>query len=154
MTTKAGTRLLILALTAGWAGCDGGTSSVPTAPSVTSSPPPPLPAPGAPVLRDVTLSGVVYEETPTGRVPIEGVDVYCEPCGAETHSWASTDSNGFYSFTGVWVESLPTRLWIGKDGYADPAGLPRPTPPNPAGPGWREVRIDGDTRFDVQLVRW
>ena len=27
------------------------------------------------------------------------------------------------------------------------------TPPNPSGPGWREVVIDGDTRFDMELVR-
>ena len=38
-------------------------------------------------------------------------------------------------------------------GYADPDGLPKPTPPNYEGPSWREVVISGDTRWDVQLVR-
>ena len=153
MTNRTRARLLFLALATAFGGCDGGTPVRPTTPSIVSVQPNPVPTPNAPQFQDFTLSGVVYEETSTGRVPIEGVRVYCEPCGAETHSDASTDANGFYSFTGVWVESLPTRIWIGKDGYGDPAGLPKPTPPNPGGPGWREVRIDGDTRFDVQLVR-
>ena len=102
-------------------------------------------------LSNVTLSGVVSEGTPLGQAPIAGVDVYCELCGAETHTWASTDSNGFYSFTGVWTDAghFPTRISFSKDGYVDPAGLP----PNPYGPGWRAVVVNGDTRFDVQLVR-
>jgi hypothetical protein len=105
-------------------------------------------------MADVILSGVVYESTPAGRVPIQGVDVYCEPCGAETHSWTQTDASGFYSFTGVWDDNgFPIRLWIGKSGYADPAGVPTPTPPNPSGAGWREVKVDGDTRFDIELVK-
>jgi hypothetical protein len=76
----------------------------------------------------------VYEVTPVGRVPIPDVAVYCELCGMETHSWAYTDANG-----------LPTRLLVRQDGFADPPGL--------SNPGWREVRIDGDTRFDIELVR-
>jgi len=102
------------------------------------------------VLSDYTLSGVVFELTATGQTPIEGVDVYCELCRAETHSWARTDSNGFYRFTGVWTTSdVRTSLWFGKKGYADPPG----TPPVFGEPGWRLVLVSGDTRFDVQLVR-
>jgi hypothetical protein len=104
-------------------------------------------------MAEVTLSGVAYENTPAGRTPIEGVAVYCEPCGFETHTWAYTDANGFYSFFGVWLDARPTRIFARKEGFTDPPGLPRPTPPNPSGPGWREVRIDGDTRFDIELVR-
>jgi hypothetical protein len=105
-------------------------------------------------MADVVLSGVVYEVTPAGRVPIAGVDVYCESCGRETHSWAQTDASGVYSFTGVWDDhGFPIRLWIGKDGYADPPGLPPPTPPAPSGAGWREVMVTADTRFDIELVR-
>ena len=152
MTKLARARLLCMALSLGFAGCDGTGPSVSTAPTNRIQPIP-SPTPNAPRFLHVTLSGIVYEETPTGRVPIEDVEVYCEPCGAETHSGTYTDSNGFYSFSGVWVESLPARIWIGKDGYADPADLPRPTPPNPTGPGWREVAIDGNTRFDAQLVK-
>jgi hypothetical protein len=48
---------------------------------------------------------------------------------------------------------FPIRIWIGKAGYRDPVGLGNPTPPNPAGPGWREVTVTGNTRFDAELVR-
>ena len=141
---------LVLAATVG--GCD--SPRAPTAPSAVSPPPMPAPTPLAGrVMSEVTLSGIVYETTPAGMVPIEGVAVYCEPCGVETHTGTFTDSNGFYSFYGVWLEALPTRLHVRKNGYVDPLGLPRPTPPNPTGPGWREVRVNGDTRFDVELVR-
>ena len=69
------------------------------------------------------------------------------------------DDNGFYHFSGdfasgggVWVTpGIPTDILVGpynKD-YEDPPGLP----PSRRGPGWREVLIDGDTRFDIELVR-
>jgi hypothetical protein len=98
---------------------------------------------------------VVFEETPNGRVPIAAVDVYCEPCGAETHTWARTDAKGFYTFKGVWTNAskFPTRILFQKEGYELPSGLPKPTPPNPSLPGWTEVVVDGDTTFDVRLVR-
>ena len=117
---------------------------VPTAPTPAVSAPPTLPPPpptAGLVMTDVTLSGMVFEETTTGHAPIDDVGVYCEPCGAETHTWAKTDSHGFYSFTGVWTDGrFPARIviWVEKDGYI---------------PGWREVVVDGDTRFDMQLVR-
>ena len=116
--------------------------------------------PGSPgTLRGVSLSGVVYELTPTGRTPIAGAFVYCELCGKETHTFASADDNGFYHFSGdlasgggVWVApGVPTPIAVGyynKD-YEDPPGLPAVR----QGPGWREVLIDGDTRFDIELVR-
>ena len=152
---------LFAALVIGQAGCnDAGARAAPSAPSVVS--PSPLVAP-APQVRypdgytfhDVTLTGVVFEQTPNGRAPIAQVDVYCEPCGEGTHTFATTDSNGLYSFRGVWTEPthFPTRILITKAGYADPPGVPKPTPPNPSGAGWREVVVDGDTRFDVELVR-
>jgi hypothetical protein len=158
MTSRTRSGILIFALAQGLAGCSGS----PSGPSIPQSSPQvsqPLPAPRGPVAPpvfspDVTLSGLVFEETLTGRAPIEDVGVYCEACGAETHTWANTDSNGFYSFTGVWMDSgqFPTRILIHKDGYLDPPGLSRPTPPNPSGPGWREVVITGDTQLDAQLV--
>lgn len=139
-----------------WA-CDGGSPfSSPTSPSATSpGARPPAPPPNATYTR-VTLSGVVFDVTPTGRVPLGRVDVYCEACGEFGHKLAQTDTNGFYSFTeGVWLSAgIPTALWVGKDGYQDPAGLPAPHGPfTPSEPGWREVTIDGDTRFDIELVR-
>jgi hypothetical protein len=57
---------------------------------------------------------------------------------------------------GFWTEgrpSFPARIWVGKDGYQDPKGLPKTTPPNPSGLGWREIIVNGDTRFDLELVR-
>jgi hypothetical protein len=151
-------RLLVVFATA-LGGCD--SVNGPLAPSTVQQPAaivaPRTPGaswPAGPFTADVTLSGVVFEMTPAGPVPIEGASVYCELCGEETHSWSLTDSNGFYRFTGAWaLGGIPTAAWIGKDGFTDPVGLPRPTPPNPSGPGWREVQIEGDTRFDVELVK-
>ncbi|MGE3840455.1 MAG: hypothetical protein AB7I50_02590 [Vicinamibacterales bacterium] len=115
---------------------------------------------GASVLIEATLSGKVYEviaASPRHVVGIEGVAVYCEQCGESTHNFAYTDSNGDYVFPkGFWTEGrpfFPARILVQRDGYGDPAGLTRPTPPNPSGPGWREVVINGDTTFDIELVR-
>jgi hypothetical protein len=143
--------------------CHGGTP-FPTSPTTTTPPHGPLPpAPGVnsatPTLKGVSLSGVVYELTPTGRVPIAGAIVYCEPCGEETHTFATADEHGFYYFSGdlakgggVWVVAgVPTPISVGiynKD-FEDPPGLP----PVREGPGWRAVLIDGDTIFDIELVR-
>ena len=141
------------------AGCSG-SSALPSAPS-------PTPIAGAAreisrpesTLDDVTLSGVVYEvisESPRRIAGIEGVAVYCEQCGESTHNWAYTNSNGEYVFPrGVWTEGrpgFPVRVSVQKDGYGDPPGLAT-TPPNPSGPGWREVVITGNTRFEIELRR-
>lgn len=135
-------------------GCGGTSWQTPSAPSRVA------PAPAAsstPVMTqtpagfvpNITLSGTVYEIVQDARVPIEGADIYCEPCLELTHSWATTDRNGFYSFTGVWGTYFP--ISVGKKGYEDPPGT-RSTSGFP-GSGWRDVTINGDTRFDVQLVR-
>jgi hypothetical protein len=136
------------------AACDVERSTPVSPPPAASRPPAPTPT-GEYTLTDVTLSGVVFEETPNGRAGIADVDVYCEPCGAETHSSVRTDATGFYTFRGVWTNAsnFPTRILFQKEGYEIPAGLPKPTPPNPSLPGWREVVVIGDTTFDVQLVR-
>jgi hypothetical protein len=103
---------------------------------------------------------VVYEvltESPRQIGGIEGVAVYCEQCGESTHNFAITDSKGGYVFPrGVWTEGrplFPIRIHVEKAGYKDPLGLPNTTPPNPSGAGWREVVINGDTRFEIELVR-
>ena len=156
MANRMNTGVLVLALVTGVAGCDGANSPAPTAPSTAQAPlPPPAPTripaqfpPG--VLSAYTLSGVVFEATTTGKTPIPGVDVYCELCGEETHSWTLTDSNGFYSFTGVWTTpGVRTPLWFSKGGYADPPGVPLCHYLS----GCRQVLVNGDTRFDVELVR-
>jgi hypothetical protein len=109
----------------------------------------------------VTLFGVVWGESPTGSAPLAGAVVYCDACGEEGHTWARTDGNGYYSFSGdlsqgggIWVNpGVPIPLLVGKEGYGDPAGLPPRSPRSPTGPGWREVTVDGDTRFDMTLVQ-
>ena len=159
MANGARARRLLLVFATTLGGCD--SANVPSAPSTiqqaTATVAPRRPTvswPPGPFTADVTLSGVVFEVTPAGPVPIEDAWVYCELCGEDTHSWSRTDANGAYRFTGVWgLGGVPTSVGIEKDGFLDPVGLPRTTPPNPSGPGWREVRIDGDTRFDIELVR-
>jgi hypothetical protein len=58
---------------------------------------------------------------------------------------------------GVWIApGFLTAISIQHTGYQDPPGLPPLRGPMfhiPNGSGWREVLIDGDTRFDIQLVR-
>jgi hypothetical protein len=152
LTNKTHIGIVLTVLVLALAACSDSSSSstAPSTSSPSSSPPPTPPGypPGFPpagfTLSNVTLSGVVFEETPNGRSPIEGpYVVHCELCSAETHTWGATDANGFYSFTGVWTDGrFPTRLWISKDGYVDPEGS-----------GWRDVVVNGDTRFDVRLVR-
>lgn len=94
-----------------------------------------------------TLSGIVYEVTPTGHIPIEGVDVYCDSCGEFGHTSVFTDAKGAYSFPEVFNGSNP--LIVRKEGYRDPPG----TPLGPVSQGWRQVTVNGDTRFDIELVR-
>ena len=161
--TRNAAACLILLL--GVAGCDDATAVMPAPSQLPTSaqlpaPTPPQPQPTASILRDATLSGRVYEvvtDSPRTIAGIEGAWVYCEQCGESTHNWALTDAKGDYVFPkGVWDEtrpSFPIRISVSKDGYGEPAGTPRPTPPNPSGPGWREVVINGDTRFEIELVR-
>jgi hypothetical protein len=151
----------VLMLALGLGGCDGSEPpSTPSSPSVFEQVVAPSPhaswLPGH-VLTGVSLSGVVYELTATGRKPIAGAVVYCEPCGEETHSFAYADDNGFYHFPGdlatgggVWVaRGVPTPINVDYNtGFEDPPGAA-----SRRGPGWREVIIDGDTRFDIELIR-
>jgi hypothetical protein len=136
-------------------------SSHPTAPSTTTSPapvsPPPAPAPAPPtrsrpvLVTSARLSGVVSEMTSDGLVPIAGVDIYCDACGQFGHTRLETDANGAYDFggDGIWDDGTGViQLLISKLGYLVPGGFE-----GPDRSGWRTVKIDGDTRFDLQLVR-
>lgn len=160
LIARSRTWMACLLMVPGLSGCNGSTET-PSAPGpsppVASRPPA---GTGVSVLADATLSGTVYEvvaDSPRQIVGIEDVSVYCEQCGESTHNFAYTDSNGHYVFPrGVWTEgrpSFPVRIRVTKGGYQDPVGLPKTTPPNPSGPGWREVLIDGDTQFDMELLR-
>jgi len=95
-------------------------------------------------IQSFALSGMVYESTPDGRVPLEGVVLYCDGCGSPVgHTFVTTDTSGFYRFE--WT--LNGKNWIqfvSKDGYryAGPIeqfGIP--------------VNVNGDTRFDIELVK-
>lgn len=159
MTDRTLTAVVLL-LAHGLAGCAGSAAS--------PTPPGPVPQASAPpsglsyvdgyTLVGVSLFGMVSETTAAGLTPLAAVTVYCDSCGAFGHTWTKTDTNGYYSFSGdlasgggLWLSGAPTPLWVEKDGYQDPPELAR-SPTLPSGPGWREVRITTDTRFDIQLV--
>jgi hypothetical protein len=95
-------------------------------------------------IQSFVLSGMVYESTAGGRVPLGGVVLYCDGCGSPVgHTFETTDADGLYRF--AWT--LNGKNWIqfiSKDGYryAGPIetfGIP--------------VIVNGDTRFDIELVR-
>ena len=159
MNFRTPIRVLVLVSALPLVDC-GSATEVPTAPSQTQLPVPPATANSDPAFHvtEATLSGVVFENTPSGRVPIQGVDVLNGEGGATT-----TDAKGAYSLRPLWVcpcaaqpwvEAGTTFLWIRKEGYGDPAG----TPASVFGrgttlPGTRDVKVEGDTRFDIELVR-
>jgi len=95
-------------------------------------------------LASSVLSGMVYETTPNGRVPLDGVVLYCDACGSPVgHTFVTTDANGLYRFE--WTLNGKTWIrFISKDGYRyagpiEPPGIP--------------VNVIGDTRFDIELVK-
>jgi hypothetical protein len=96
-----------------------------------------------------TLSGQVFEMTATGRVPIEGVQVYCDGCGSPDghgHTFERTDANGQYRFE--WTPDGAMPLWVDKAGYALAGNQPVGSMP-----GLIVPTVNGDTRFDIELVR-
>ena len=128
-------------------GCDSDSARTPLSPPVIV--PPTVPTP---VILAGTISGVVFEMTESGRMPVENVEVYCDSCGPQGHTFSHTGSDGQYD--------LPTApagknlLLVAKQGYA----LARPdwTNPNPTPLGWLgglNASVDGNTRFDIELVR-
>jgi len=108
--------VLALFIAIGISGC--GSSTFPTSPSAlppVAAPPTPVPPPG-PQPTYYTLSGVVSELTPTGQVPAEDVELYCDSCGSPVGHWfTSTDANGFYSFS--WAQNGVHPLLVWKAGY-------------------------------------
>ena len=94
-TIRAGLVLMVLAQ--GLVGCGGGGSSS------TTVMPTPVPQP------TYTLSGVVYLETPTGRVVLQGVRVE----ETSSHQTATSDRGGLYSLSGLSAvsHSLSASRW-------------------------------------------
>jgi hypothetical protein len=104
--------------------------------------PPPVPQ------ATYTLSGVVSELVAAERVPVEGVRLYCDSCGSpDGHTFTSTDANGLYSFS--WARNGVHPLLVSKDGYdvIDPMGRLAD------GTAVKNATVNGDTRFDIQMVR-
>lgn len=94
-----------------------------------------------------TLSGVVFEMTPGGRLPVAGVTLYCDGCGSPVgHTYTESDANGQYRFE--WSPNGSTPLWVSKAGYALAGNQPLGTMP-----GYIVPTVEGDTRFDIELVR-
>jgi hypothetical protein len=128
----------LLGLAISLSACDSRTS-------VSPSPPP------ASVIRPssvtYTLSGVVFEITAAGRVPVEGVELYCDSCGSpDGHTSVYTDAGGFYSLE--WTPNGVHPLFVRKAGYDifDANGTQD-------GIGRISATVRGHTTFDVQLVR-
>jgi hypothetical protein len=83
-----------------------------------------------------TLAGVITEATANGMTPVENAEV--SRINEENTGWqlATTDKNGFYQLGGQYAGGGAVSVF--KDGYE---------------PVKSDVTIDGDTRFDSQLVR-
>ena len=63
------------------------------------------------------LSGVVFEVTASGRVPVEAVHLYCDSCGSfNGHTFTDTDALGRYTF--VWSRDGIHALQVWKEGHA------------------------------------
>lgn len=171
MTNRTLLGFLLVVLATGLASCNGASSPSPTAPSTAQPQQTPRPA-GNGVdtyyVANVIVSGVVYEMTPMGRVPIEGVFVRSDWFHMFPTPDVVTDSRGFFSFGPVWVcpcslapwvDAGITAIWVDQDRYEAPAGEPtsifnnRPGTTAPPDRRLRDVMINGDTRFDVELVR-
>jgi hypothetical protein len=115
--------------------CDG--TSAATSPTPTAAPAPAAPPPTVSGLG--SISGVVFEMTSSGRVPVEGVYV--------TGPWdypVTTDGNGSFSLSRCGDSPCIFRngdlftAYLSKDGYRPATVL---------------ATVNGDTQLDIQLMR-
>lgn len=137
----------LLTLAASVAACGPSSPSRFSTP-VSASPVPPTIVTPAPPPTPNTLSGLVFESTASGRVPVEGVHVYCDGCGSPVgHTSVFTGADGLYSFGWAYNSVLP--LLVQKAGYTVVGATAI------LGDGFarRSVTINGDTQFDIELVR-
>src|SRR5258705_9084855 len=152
---------ILWALATGSMGCNSPTypSGLPTTmPSTSSAPTPTSPSQPAPTgAIGVALFGTVFERTPTGLKPLEGVLLYCDACGEFGHTFLTTDANGSYRFSGdlahgggIWP-SNPLNVLVQKAGYTVNGGAPINSPSYPDG-FWVTVKMNGDTEVDIVLT--
>jgi hypothetical protein len=132
--------------------CSDDTTPSPIAPTPPQTPTTPTPAPPGTLY---TLSGVVFEVTSAGNMPLQGVEVYCEPCGPpDGHSLQQTGADGVYSFAGAGgVAPGRIRMLLAERGYILPN---QPDMSGPDGTGWMgsvTVPVTGDTRYDIQIMQ-
>ena len=81
-------------------------------------------------------------------MPVEGVDLYCDSCGSPVgHTFTATDANGSYSFE--WAQNGVHPLLVWKTGY----DVIDATHVLADGTAVRNATVNGDTRFDIQIVR-
>jgi hypothetical protein len=81
-------------------------------------------------------------------VPLEGVDLYCDSCGSPVgHTRVTSDAQGFYSF--AWSRNGLHPLLVTKAGFdvAPAIAVKRDALT------FVNVIVNGDTRYDVELVR-
>ena len=127
------------------AACGDGNGPVPaaTAPTPTTAP-----------RSTFALFGVVSEVTASGVVPMEGVWVQAMTCDPNNRSGCggngaivggTTNAQGAYIFEGVYPGAAS--VWVEKTGFQLPEGV------KADGEGAQTVMVNGDTRFDVRLVR-
>ena len=127
------------------AACGDGNGAIPTATAPT-----PTPAPRS----TFALFGVVSEVTASGVVPMEGVGVQVMSCDPRTRGGCggnglilnvTTNALGAYIVEGVYPGAVV--VWVEKTGFLLPEGV------KADGEGAQTVMVNGDTRFDVRLVR-
>ena len=137
--------LAAMAMTLTVAACGDGNGPVPTATAPT-----PTTAPRS----TFAVFGVVSEVTASGVVPIEGVGVQMASCPPTTRFGCggnapllnvTTNTLGAYIVDGVYPGAVV--VWVEKTGFQLPEGV------KADGEGAQTVLVNGDTRFDVRLVR-
>lgn len=117
----------------------------------TSSVTAPTPIPAPAVRSTFALFGVVSEETPNGVAPLEGVMIHVAACdpnaggGCAFDKRVTTDAQGGYVVEGVFAGAAG--VWLEKPGFQLPSGV------TVNGEGVQTVMIEGNTRFDIRLVR-
>jgi hypothetical protein len=92
-----------------------------------------------------TLSGLVYEMTPAGRVPVAGVQVEGFSFCCSQRQIATTGENGQYSLSLYAGESA---IYVNKAGYDFDGPILSNCDNCDA-----IVTLNGDTRFDIAVVR-
>ncbi len=109
-----------------------------------------------------TLSGVVYEMTPAGPSPVEGVHIdafSCEPiftaCDRGLSLDTATDREGFYSIPGVYAGQ--NFICAAKEGYqaelTGPCNMPHSEDAEIPVTAGHPLTVTGHARFDIRLVR-